>query len=169
MIADPPAATAERRGGIWLAAATAVVVIVLDQLTKAWAVDALDDGRIIHVIWTLQFNLTFNSGMAFSQGQGAGPIVGVIALGVIVALLVSLGRTSSVLGAVATGMIVGGALGNVIDRLFRSDGGFLQGEVVDFIDLQWWPVFNIADIGVTVGGVLLIVSAGFAAAAAGKE
>ncbi len=148
-----------RWGGLALTAAVASVVVLLDQLTKAWALEALDDGEVIHVIWTLQFNLAFNSGMAFSQAQGAGPILGVVALVVIVVLLVSVGRSGSRLSAVATGMVIGGAMGNVADRLFRSGEGFLRGEVVDFIDLQWWPVFNVADIGVTVGGVLLVGSA----------
>jgi signal peptidase II len=143
--------------GLTVAVATAVVLV--DQLTKAWALDALDGGRVIEVVWTLRFNLAFNSGMAFSQAQGAGPILGVIALGVIVVLLVSVGRTGSRLSAVATGLVIGGAIGNVADRLFRSGGGFLRGEVVDFIDLQWWPVFNVADIAITVGGILLIGSA----------
>jgi signal peptidase II len=56
------------------------------------------------------------------------------------------------------GMIVGGALGNVLDRAFRSGGGgILSGSVVDFIDFQWWPVFNVADMAVTVGGVILVL------------
>jgi signal peptidase II len=53
--------------------------------------------------------------------------------------------------------VCGGAAGNVVDRLFRGDG-WLHGAVVDFIDLQWWPVFNIADAAITVGAVLLLVS-----------
>jgi signal peptidase II len=55
-------------------------------------------------------------------------------------------------------MIVGGALGNVIDRAVRSDAGFLRGSVIDFIDLQWWPVFNIADVGVVCGAILLVIA-----------
>ena len=63
------------------------------------------------------------------------------------------------LAAVALAMIVGGALGNVVDRALRAgNGGFLGGSVVDFIDLQWWPVFNVADMGVVVGAILLVVS-----------
>jgi signal peptidase II len=139
----------------------AVAVVLVDQLTKAWALNALEDGRVIDVVWTLRFNLAFNSGMAFSQAQGAGPILGVIALVVIVVLLVSVGRSGGRLGAVATGLVIGGALGNVIDRLFRSGNGFLRGEVVDFIDLQWWPVFNVADMAISIGGILLIGSAWF--------
>ena len=57
-------------------------------------------------------------------------------------------------------MVMGGAAGNVCDRLFRGSG-WLRGSVVDFIDLRWWPVFNVADIGVTVGGLLLVVGSLF--------
>ncbi len=56
---------------------------------------------------------------------------------------------------VAVGLVVGGAIGNLIDRAFRTDTGFLKGGVVDFIDLQWWPVFNIADAAIVVGGVMM--------------
>jgi len=135
----------------------AVLVVALDQLTKTWAVNALDNGRIIHVIWTLQFKLGFNSGMAFSQGEGIGPIIGVVALIAVVVLLVSLRRTGSTLSSLGVALVCGGAAGNVIDRLFRGEG-WLRGAVVDFIDFQWWPVFNIADAAITVGAVLLLVS-----------
>lgn len=68
------------------------------------------------------------------------------------------GRTiGSKLGALALGLILGGAVGNLIDRAFRAgSGGFFSGAVVDFIDFQWYPIFNIADIGVVVGGILLV-------------
>jgi signal peptidase II len=138
------------RGSIAIAA----TVVLVDQLTKQWALNALDDGPI-DVFWTLRFNLAFNKGMAFSQGTGFGPIIGIVALVVIVVLLVSVGRSSSRLYPLAVGLIVGGAVGNLIDRLFR-DPGWLRGAVVDFIDVQWWPIFNVADIAVTVGGVLLL-------------
>ena len=75
----------------------------------------------------------------------------------IVVLLVSLRRTGSMLSAVGIGLVIGGAIGNVSDRLFRAGDGFLGGAVVDFIDLQWWPVFNVADMAVTVGGVILVL------------
>lgn len=135
----------------------AFAVVVIDQLTKTWAVNALDDGRIIDVIWTLRFALGFNSGMAFSQGEGIGPIIGVIALIAVAALLISLRRTGSTTASIGVALVCGGAAGNVIDRLFRGDG-WLHGAVVDFIDVQWWPVFNIADAAITVGAVLLLVS-----------
>jgi signal peptidase II len=134
----------------------AVAVVVVDQLTKWWAVTHLAD-RDIDVLGSLRFHLAHNTGMAFSKGTGSGPIIGVVALVVVVGLLVSIGRESSPLYTPAVGLIVGGAVANVIDRLFRSPG-WLRGGVVDFIDLQWWPIFNVADIGVTVGGVLLLLS-----------
>jgi signal peptidase II len=133
-----------------------LVVLVLDQLTKAWALIALDDGRTIDLVWTLRFNLVFNNGMAFSRGTGWGPVIGVVAVIVALLLVRASTKTASRFAQVAFGLVIGGAIGNVVDRLFR-DEGWMRGAVVDFIDLQWWPVFNIADIGVTVGAVMLIV------------
>ena len=135
----------------------AAVVVGLDQLSKHWAVSQLNDGHTVHVLWTLQFNLAFNGGMAFGRGQGLGPIIGVIATIVVVVLVLSLRRSDGKLSIVAVGLIVGGAMGNIVDRLFRGDA-WLHGKVVDFIDFQWFPIFNIADMCVNVGGGLLIVS-----------
>lgn len=135
----------------------AAIVVALDQVTKHWALGALANGRIIDVVGSLRLNLAFNKGMAFSQGSGLGPIIGVVALVVVVVLLVSLGQSTSRLYPPAVGLIVGGAIGNVVDRLFREDA-WLRGGVVDFIDVQWWPIFNIADMGVTVGAALLLLS-----------
>jgi signal peptidase II len=139
------------RGSVLIAAA----VVVADQLTKQWALSALDD-RDIDLFWTLRLNLVFNQGMAFSRGEGFGPVIGVVALVVVIALLVSLRSGAGRLGQVGVGLVVGGALGNVIDRMFRDEGWF-RGAVVDFIDFQWFPVFNIADIAINVGACLLIL------------
>jgi signal peptidase II len=136
----------------------ALVVVVLDQLTKHWAVSSLTRGDPVHVVWTLQWNLAFNTGMAFSRGRGLGPVIGLLAVLVVIVLVVSSAHVESRAGRVAAGMLIGGAAGNLLDRVFRGDG-FLQGAVVDFIDLQWWPIFNIADIGVTVGAVLFATAA----------
>jgi signal peptidase II len=135
----------------------AVVIAVLDQMSKAWALRDLADGRVIHVIWTLQFNLTYNRGMAFSRGTGVGPIIGVIGLVVVVMLLLSLRRTDNVLTRLATGLIIGGAMGNILDRLFR-DSGWMRGAVIDFVDFQWWPVFNVADMAIMIGAATMIVA-----------
>ncbi len=134
----------------------AMVVVLADQLTKTWAVNNLV-GRDVDVFWTLRFHLSFNTGMAFSRGQNWGPVIGVLALFVIVGLLLSLRRQPGRLTDISIGLIIGGALGNVLDRLFRSPGWF-RGAVVDWIDFQWFPIFNIADMGITIGGALLVIA-----------
>lgn len=131
-------------------------VITLDQLTKHWALTALGEGHRIDVVWTLRFNLAFNKGTAFSQGEWLGPVIPILAIGIAVILLRSVRRTPNPLLGAAAGLVIGGALGNVIDRLFRNERWF-QGAVVDFIDLQWWPIFNLADVAVVVGGGLLVL------------
>ncbi len=137
-----------------LFAVTALVWIALDQLTKAWALSL--DGRVINVVWTLRINQTKNFGASFSLGTGWGAWIGVAAL-IVVGFLVWKGTTLRTrLGAIALGLIVGGALGNVLDRMFRGDTGFMSGGVVDFIDFQWWPIFNFADIGIVVGSLLFV-------------
>ena len=135
----------------------AALVVGIDQLSKHWAVSQLNDGHTVHVLWTLRFNLSFNGGMAFGRGQGFGPIIGVVATIVVVALLLSLRQSGSKISIVAIGLIVGGAMGNIVDRLFRGDA-WLHGKVIDFIDFQWFPIFNVADICVNVGGGLLVLS-----------
>jgi signal peptidase II len=140
-----------------LIALVAAAVLALDQLTKHWALAALDDGPI-DLIGSLRLQLTFNSGASFSMGSGRGGLIGLVGLVVVVFLLRSVARWPGILAPVALGMIVGGALGNLADRVFRAGGGLLGGRVVDFIDLQWWPVFNVADMGVVLGAALLIVA-----------
>ena len=135
----------------------AALVVGIDQLSKHWAVSQLNDGHTVHVLWTLRFNLSFNGGMAFGRGQGFGPIIGVVATIVVVGLLLSLRQSGSKISVVAIGLIVGGAMGNIVDRLFRGDA-WLHGKVIDFIDFQWFPIFNVADICVNVGGGLLVLS-----------
>lgn len=137
-------------------APTALAVVVVDQITKAWAVAELAD-RDIDIVWTLRFNLSYNTGMAFSRGQNWGPIIGVLAMLVVVGMLLSLRRQPGRLTDISVGLIVGGAVGNIIDRLFRQEG-WLRGGVVDFIDFQWFPIFNVADMGITIGGALLVLA-----------
>lgn len=134
-----------------------VAIVIADQATKNWALNSLSDGRTIDLVWTLRFNLVFNSGMAFSQGQGLGRLIGLLAIGVAVWLWLSLKKATTNLSLVGTAMLIGGALGNVVDRLFRGEK-WLAGSVIDFIDLQWFPVFNIADSAVTLGAAMLITS-----------
>ena len=133
-------------------AAAAAPVVALDQLTKWWAVEALSDGPI-HVVWTLDLRLTFNSGAAFSTAPGLTPLLtaaGVVLVGMLVLMSGTSTRTSA---AVALGMLLGGAVGNLSDRLFRDHGG----AVIDFVDFGWWPVFNVADSALVCGAILLVL------------
>ncbi|MEO5975039.1 MAG: signal peptidase II [Ilumatobacteraceae bacterium] len=147
-----------RRKTFSVGLAIASTVILVDQLTKNWAINTLGSGRRIHVVWLLQFNLTHNSGMAFSTGSRLGPFIGVLAAMVVVGMVISLRRVRSVVSLVATGLIIGGALGNIIDRLLRGDGWF-RGSVIDFIDFQRWPIFNVADMCVMIGAAMLLFGA----------
>jgi signal peptidase II len=139
----------------------AAIVVALDQLSKDWALRALSDDRTIDIIGSLRFNLAFNTGASFSMGSGLGPLLAVVVVVVVVLLLRFVRHVPGRLNLVAVGLVVGGAIGNLVDRMFRDglDGsdGILSGAVVDFIDVQWWPIFNVADVGVVVGAVLLLI------------
>lgn len=142
----------------WRVVAVIVTVIVVaDQLTKSWALEALGDGSTVNLFWTLRFNLAFNTGMAFSAGSNMGPVIGIISIGVLIALVMSLRTATARLRRVATALVIAGAMGNLIDRSFRGDR-WLRGAVVDFIDFQWWPIFNIADAAIVVGAVMLVIA-----------
>ena len=138
-------------------ASIALVLVIIDQLSKTWAVSALADGNVVKIVGSLRFALGFNSGFAFSQGQSLGPFIGIVAIVAIALLVRAMLRAHSALAAYGLSGIVAGAIGNVSDRMFR-DSGFLHGRVVDFIDLQWWPVFNVADSAISVGACLLIIA-----------
>jgi signal peptidase II len=135
--------------------AVAGLVIIADQLTKWWATRALTDGDI-DVVWTLRFRLVRNHGAAFSLAGGRGGLVAILAIAIVVGLIAFGRGIDSKVGAVSLGLVLGGAVGNLLDRLFREGSGFLGGGVVDFVDLQWWPVFNVADAAVVIGGLLLV-------------
>lgn len=137
-----------------LVIAVAATVVALDQATKSLALEALAGRGPIDLFWTLQLRLSFNSGAAFGIGRGVTPF---LTLAAVVLLFVLLGasRTAATrLAKVSLGLLVGGAMGNLTDRLFRGHGG----AVVDFIDFQWWPVFNVADVAISVGAVLLVLA-----------
>jgi len=138
--------------------AVLLATLLLDQLTKWLALEHLENGKVIGLFWTLQMRLDRNAGVSFGKGNELGQLVSVVVFVVIVVLvrvaLNSKDRRTSVL----YGLIIGGALGNLTDRIFRKSDGFLKGEVVDFIDFQWWPVFNIADSAVVIGCLLLVVN-----------
>jgi signal peptidase II len=154
--ADLEPAPKRRLGVPALTAVIVPVVLAIDQLTKRWAVTNLVVGQPIHVIWTLQWNLTYNSGMAFSQAQGIGPLIGIAAMVVVLWLAWTSRNLTSRVTAIAAGLIAGGALGNLADRAFRGDE-FLRGAVVDFIDFQWFPIFNVADMAIDIGGALFVL------------
>jgi signal peptidase II len=128
-------------------------VLLADQLTKSWAANRLASGPI-HVIWRLDLALSLNTGSAFSLFQGDTPFIVVVALGLVGALLVMVWRAPTLARAAILGLILGGALGNLSDRLFRGD----HGAVVDFVEFHFWPTFNVADACITVGCILLALS-----------
>lgn len=135
--------------------AVAAIAIALDQLSKSWALSALDD-RSIDLVLGARLALTFNSGAAFSIGSGRPALFAAIAVITVVGLSVVVARSPlNRLRIMAFGLIIGGALGNVVDRLVRDHGG----KVVDFIDLGWWPVFNVADSWLFIGVALMLVDA----------
>jgi signal peptidase II len=133
--------------------AVAFAVVVADQLTKWWAVDRLASGTV-HVIGPLDFELSRNTGSAFSLLQGQTVLLVVIAVALLGALSTMIWRAQSFGRAVIVGLILGGALGNLADRLFRAD----HGAVIDFVDLHVWPTFNVADSAITLGCLLLVIS-----------
>ena len=131
-------------------------VLVVDQLTKLWAVDALA-GHPVELVGPVRLALTTNTGGAFGLG---GDVVPFLALGALVLVVVMATRSQATRHlpvAIGAGLMLGGAFGNLVDRLVRSPG-FLRGAVVDFVDLGFWPVFNVADAAITCGFVLLIWS-----------
>lgn len=131
-------------------------MVALDQGTKHWALSALADGPV-DLFWTLRLKLVFNPGAAFSIGSRGG-LLSLVGLVVVAVVFRSVLRWPTRWAPVALGLVLGGALGNLADRAFRDgDGGFLGGHVVDFVDPQWWPVFNVADVGISVGAVLLVL------------
>ncbi len=150
---------AARRPTMWIVLVTALVVIGVDQVTKAWAVAALEDGAPVQLLGTwLQLTFVRNSGAAFSLGAGSTLIVSLLAVAIVVILLVKARNLRSVWWAIAMGGMVGGALGNLLDRAFRFPGG-MQGHVVDFIQIPYWPIFNVADMAVVGSGILMVVLA----------
>jgi signal peptidase II len=137
--------------------ATAGVAYALDRLTKLWAEAALAGRTPIEVIpGVLSFNYTTNSGGAFGLGRSAPWVfAGATVVVSLVIVFVSF-RLNRLPLATALGLILGGALGNLTDRVVNGPG--LSGFVTDFIDLHFWPVFNLADSAIVVGAILLAIS-----------
>jgi signal peptidase II len=145
--------------GSWAAlAALAAVIVALDRWTKNWAATSLTFGEPVRVVGDyVRLTLTRNSGVAFGIGQGTGfpyAIFSIVAI-LFIAWMFASGRAGDAPRRVALALILGGAIGNLIDRLG-------SGLVVDFIEIgvpRWyWPVFNVADSAVTVGVVLFALA-----------
>jgi signal peptidase II len=132
------------------------VVLVADVVTKVLAVRLLTPGQPVPIIGdTLTWTLVRNSGAAFSMATGYTWVLTLIATAVVFGIIWMGRRLVSPWWAIGLGMILGGAMGNLVDRFFRSPGP-LQGHVVDFLSIGWWPVFNVADPSVVGGAILLV-------------
>jgi signal peptidase II len=152
----------DRRRVLTLFFTIAVAVTVIDQVTKHLTVVFLDDREPVKVLWGLVYLMHVrNSGAAFSMGTGVTWIFPIVALVVTVVLVFVIRNVRSTPWAIALGLVFGGVLGNLGDRLFRSPGPFM-GHVVDMVSLldergQGFPVFNGADSALTVGVALIIL------------
>lgn len=131
-----------------------VVIVIVDQIVKVVATDALADGPVNIIGDTIRFVLVHNPGAAFSLGTDATPLFSILATVVVLGLLWFSRRVTDAWWAVGLGLILGGAAGNLVDRLVRTPG-FLHGHVIDYVSVGWFPVFNIADASLTVGVVAI--------------
>ena len=137
----------------------AAAVVVLDVISKVLVVAKLSDRPPVRLLGGfLKLEETRNAGAAFSIGTGATFLFAVVAIAVIVVILRSARRLYSRPWAIVLGLLLGGATGNLIDRIFRSPGIF-RGHVVDWIRLPHFAVFNVADSAITIGGVLVVLLA----------
>ncbi len=144
--------------------AIAVLVVLADLLSKVAVVANLDPERPVRVLdGAVYLVLIRNAGAAFSVATGMTWLLTIVAAAVVIAIVRMARRLRSVGWAWGLGLVLGGALGNLIDRVFRAPG-VLQGHVVDFVSVilpggYHWPVFNIADSCIVTGGILLVVLA----------
>jgi len=139
-----------------LALAAAAGVVAADQLTKWWATEALSDGPVVLIDGFLQFRLVRNPGAAFGLLPGAGSIVALAAVAAVVVIVLVVHRLEGPWEGVAMGLVLGGAIGNLIDRVLRGPG-LLDGKVVDFVDFDFFPTFNTADSAITIGAILAVL------------
>jgi len=148
-----------RRRRVGLLLAVAAFVLVADVVSKAIVVAKMPDHPPIRLLGgLLTITYTRNGGAAFSIGTSMTIVFTAIALGVIIYILRAARNLRSVGWAIALGLLLGGATGNLLDRLFRAPGVF-QGHVVDWIELPHWPVFNLADSAVVCAGFLVVLLA----------
>lgn len=134
----------------------AALIYISDLVTKVLAVHFIDPRDPISIVGdTVTLTLVRNPGAAFSMATGMTWLLTIVAIAVVVGVI-KIGRTlRSGWWACGLGLVLGGALGNLTDRLFRSPG-VLQGHVVDFVSVGWWPVFNVADSAIVCGAILLV-------------
>jgi signal peptidase II len=141
--------------GYRLLGVVAALVVAIDQATKTLALETLSDAPMDVLGDLVTLRITINSGGAFGVLQGVPGFFLVATIGIIVAILVWARHVEQRPWLVALGLVLGGGVGNVIDRVVRDHGG-----VVDFVDLHWWPVFNVADAAIVTGvGLLLLLGA----------
>ena len=152
----PLRAVQERRALV--PALVGLIVLGVDHLSKWWALNALDD-RDIDLIGSLRLHLVFNRGASFGLGSRFAPFIALLAVVVVFVLLRTGRHETGLWPRVGLALVAAGAIGNLLDRVFRSGDGFLGGAVVDFIDVQFWPVWNVADMAITCGAVLLVLTA----------
>ncbi len=145
-----------RRSAVLTVLSIAAVVVLVDQLTKAWAVSSLQGKPPVEVIGELlQWSFATNSGAAFSFGRGNAWVFTIFAGAVCAVILVAAPKVTHRAWAVALGLILGGGLGNLVDRMVREPS-LGQGHVIDFIAIPNWPVFNVADMAVVCGALLVV-------------
>ncbi len=130
-------------------------VLALDLATKAYVVAELEGRRVVD-LGLLRLAVSRNPGAAFSFAEGATLVFTAVAVAVVVVILRTAKRLRSVPWALSLGLLLGGASGNLVDRLFRAPG-IGRGEVVDFLDFKVWPVFNVADSAIVCGGILAVL------------
>lgn len=131
-------------------------MVALDQLSKWWAVSQLPGDPVRIAGDDIGFVVVRNTGSAFSLFQAFTPFLAIVAIVVAVVLVRTVRRTRDTLMVVGLSLVLGGALGNLLDRLFRTPG-FLKGAVVDFVHVSDFPTFNVADSAITIGAVLIVV------------
>ena len=139
-----------------VAGGIATFVVLLDVVTKRLASIHFADDPVVIIPDFLALTYTENPGAAFSLFQNAGPVLGLAAIAVSIGLLWSLRNDRPLPETVAFGLIIAGASGNLVDRVFRGSG-FLDGKVIDWIDLWWIPTFNIADMSITFAVAVLLI------------
>ena len=152
------AASALRPAPRWLAPTVVLGVVVLDQITKVWVVATLSDGPLSIIGNDVELHLTRNSGGAFSLFTNATILLALVAIVLSVVLVRAVRHAQDLLSVLALSLVLGGALGNLTDRIARSPG-FLRGEVVDYVRVGSFPSFNVADSAITIGAILLILLA----------